>query len=76
MESPLRTFFAYIEYDLETRYYFGVIPSIHGAHTQGDTLEELRTNLKEVLELCLEEYDEPLDDMPQFVGLWQIEVDT
>ena|SRR3989338_5059304 len=27
------------------------------AHTQGDTLEELRGNMKEVLELCLEEAD-------------------
>jgi len=31
-------------------------------------------NLKEVLELCLEEYAGPLDELPQVVGLEQIEV--
>ena len=50
-----RTFTAYIEFDAETRLYVGTIPSVRGAHTQGATLDELRTNLREVLELCLEE---------------------
>jgi predicted RNase H-like HicB family nuclease len=65
------TFAAYIEFDPDTKTYFGMIPSIPGAHTQGDTLEELRANLKEVLELCLEEYD---GELPQFVGVLEIEV--
>jgi predicted RNase H-like HicB family nuclease len=30
-------------------------PEIEGCHTQGDTLEELLENAKEVLSLCLEE---------------------
>ena len=47
---------------------------IPGAHTQGATLDELHENLREVLELCLEEYDGSFDDMPRFVGLQQIEV--
>jgi predicted RNase H-like HicB family nuclease len=50
------------------------VPGIPGAHTQGDTLDELRQNLKEVLELCLEEYSGTPDDLPKFVGLQQIEV--
>jgi len=65
------SFTAYIEYDLETESYFGTVPGIPGAHTQGDTLEELRDNLKEVLELCLEDYD---GDLPHFVGVLEIEV--
>ncbi len=69
-----RTFTAYIEFDPETRLYVGTIPSVHGAHTQGATLDELRTNLREVLELCLEELGGPPDDLPQFVGLQQIEI--
>ena len=32
-----------------------VVPGIPGAHTQAETLDELQTNLKEVVELCLEE---------------------
>ena len=50
-----KKFFAYIEYDKESELYVGYIPSINGAHTQADTLEELNEKLKEVLDLCLEE---------------------
>lgn len=70
----MRTFSAYIEWDPETRLYVGVVPGIPGAHTQGATLDELHTNLKEVLELCLEEYKGSLEDLPHFVGLQQVEV--
>ncbi len=52
----MRTFTAYIEYDPETKLYVGIVPGIVGAHTQGETPDELQANLKEVLELCLEEY--------------------
>lgn len=60
----MRTFTAYVEFDPATRLYVGVIPGIPGAHTQGATLDELQENLREVLELCLEEYEGPLDDLP------------
>lgn len=52
----MRTFAAYVEWDPETKLYVGTVPGIPGAHTQGASLDELRMNLKEVLELCLEEY--------------------
>ena len=51
----MKVFTAYIEYDQETELYVGTVPGIPGAHTQGETLDELQANLKEVLELCLEE---------------------
>jgi predicted RNase H-like HicB family nuclease len=72
----MKTFTAYIEWDAETNLYAGTIPGVHGAHTQAASLDELRDNLKEVLELCLEEIGESgeLADLPQFVGLQQIEV--
>ncbi len=70
----MRTFAAYIEWDPETQLYVGTVPGIPGAHTQGATLDELRKNLKEVLELCLEEYKGSLDDLPRFVALQQVEV--
>jgi len=47
----------YIEKDPETGLYVGIVPGIPGAHTQAQTLDELRDNLKEVVELCLEEMD-------------------
>ena len=51
----MRTFTAYIEFDPDTNLYVGIIPNVPGAHTQAATLDELQHNLKEVLELCLEE---------------------
>ncbi len=51
----MKTFSAYVEWDPDTRLYVGTVPGIPGAHTQAATLDELRGNLKEVLELCLEE---------------------
>jgi len=53
----MRTFTAYIEFDTESNTYVGIFPGVPGAHTYGDTLDELHKNLKEVLELCLEEMD-------------------
>ena len=70
----MRTFTAYVEWDPETKLYVGIVPGIRGAHTQGASLDELHKNLKEVLELCLEEASGSLDDLPRFVGLQQVEV--
>ena len=70
----MKTFTAYIEMDIETGLYVGIVPGVPGAHTQAATLDELQRNLKEVLELCLEEYDGSNENLPKFVGLQQIEV--
>jgi len=42
-------------------------------HTQAATLDELRQNLKEVLELC---FEEQAVEVPQFVGIQQIEIEV
>ena len=55
MESTTKIFVAHVEWDSETELYVGIIPGIPGAHTQGETLDELRENLKEALGLCLDE---------------------
>jgi len=70
----MRSFVAYVEWDPESKLYVGIVPGVPGAHTQGASLDELRENLKEVLELCLEEYEGSTEDLPRFVGLQQIEV--
>lgn len=44
-------FNAVIERDLETGLLVGSVPGIPGAHTQGETIEEVRVNLAEVIEL-------------------------
>ncbi|MBI4711855.1 MAG: type II toxin-antitoxin system HicB family antitoxin [Planctomycetes bacterium] len=72
----MKTFTAYVEWDPATKLYVGIIPGITGAHTQAKTLDELHKNLKEVLELCIEELKSKgeLKELPQFNGLQQIEV--
>ena len=70
----VRTFTAYIEHDSDSNLYVGIIPGIPGAHTQGATLDELQKNLKEVLELCLEEFSGRIEELPHFVGVQQLEV--
>lgn len=65
----------YIEKDTETGLYVAIVPGIPGAHTQAESLDELQRNLKEVVELCLEEMDpEAKKQLPEFVGVQQIEV--
>ncbi len=66
---------AYIEKDIESGLYVAIVPGIPGAHTQAETLDELQNNLKEVLELCLEEMEpDAKQDLPEFVGIQQVEV--
>lgn len=50
----MRTFSAVIEKCKETGDYVGYIPGFPGVHSQGETIEELRKNLIEVLELLFE----------------------
>lgn len=70
------TFTAQIERDIESGLYVGSVPALPGAHTQAKTLDELQANLKEVIELCLEELtEEELAGLPEFVGLQQIMVE-
>jgi predicted RNase H-like HicB family nuclease len=50
----------------------GYVPGFPGAHSQGETLDELRENLREVIEMLLE--DEPAAFEAKFVGTQQIVV--
>lgn len=59
---------AVIEQDTATGYYVAYIPDLPGAHTQAETLEELQQNLKEVVELVLEDYDPKHKPESHFVG--------
>ena len=70
------TFTAHIERDPETGLYIGYIPSLPGAHTQAETLDELHKNLEEVAALCLEELAEKDLDRIQseFIGTQQVMV--
>ena len=68
-------FTAQIEKDPDNGLYTGIIPNLRGAHTQAATLDELQKNLKEVIELCLEEMStEEINSIPEFIGFQNISV--
>ncbi len=49
-----REFYVVIERD-EDGVYVGEVPQLAGCYSQGNTLDELMANIKEVIEMCLEE---------------------
>lgn len=52
MKTKVLSYRVIIEKD--GKYYHGYVPSLPGCHTQGDTIDETRINLKEAIELWLE----------------------
>jgi predicted RNase H-like HicB family nuclease len=63
----MRTFTAVIERDPDTGLYVGYVPGWPGAHSQGETLDELQANLREVVGLLLEDGEPRLE--AEFVGV-------
>lgn len=61
---------AIVERCKDTGLYVGYVPGFAGAHSQGETLDELNRNLKEVTSMLLEDGDPNLDT--EFVGIQQI----
>lgn len=68
----MRTFTAVVERDPVTQLFVGFIPGFSGAHSQGATLDELHTNLREVLGMLLEDGEPELE--AEFVGTQTISV--
>ena len=68
----MKNFTAVIERDADTGLYVGWVPGFPGAHSQGETLDELRSNLQEVIEMLLEEGDPRLESV--FIGTQTVEV--
>jgi predicted RNase H-like HicB family nuclease len=68
----MKTFTAIVERDSETNLYVGYVPGFPGAHSQGETLDELQENLREVIEMLLE--DEKVEYNTEFIGTQQIVV--
>ena len=70
------TFTAQIERDNEAGGYTASVPALPGAHTQAQSLEELWVNLKEVIELCMEELTEDeIGALSVFIGFQQITIE-
>ena len=68
----MRVFTAVIEKCPDTKLYVGFVPGFPGAHSQGETLDELNKNLKEVIEMLLEDGEPNLDG--EFVGTQNVVV--
>jgi predicted RNase H-like HicB family nuclease len=68
----MNIFTAVVEKDFDTNLYVGYVPGFPGAHSQGETLDELQSNLSEVIEMLLE--DEQTRFETVFVGTQQIMV--
>lgn len=62
----MTTYVAVIERDVDTGYYVGYVPNFPGAHSQAETLDELYADLREVIELLLEDGEPTLE--AEFVG--------
>lgn len=56
----------------ETRLYVGFVPGFPGAHSQGESLDELRENIREVIAMLLE--DGGPAHGSEFVGTETVEV--
>jgi len=66
----MRGFTAVIERCPQTGLDVGYVPGFPGAHSQGDSLDELNSNLREVIEQLLEDGEPQID--AEFVGLQQV----
>ena len=68
----MKTYTAIVERCTDTGLYIGFVPGFSGAHTQAESLDELNKNLKEVIEMLLEDGAPVLET--EFVGIQNIAV--
>ncbi len=68
----MKIYTAVIEKCSDTGLYVGYVPGFPGAHTQAESLDEFKDNLKEVIEMLLED-GEP-DYEAEFIGTQTIQV--
>jgi len=68
----MRTFDFVVERDPDTGVLVGYVPGWPGAHIQGADLDEVQRNLREVIEMLLEDGEPKLES--EFVGVRKIRV--
>jgi predicted RNase H-like HicB family nuclease len=68
----MRSFDIVIERDPDTGLFVGHVPGWPGAHSQGETVDELQENLREVVAMLLEDGEPRLES--EFVGVQTISV--
>ena len=68
----MRAYNYVVEKCSETGKYVGYVPGFPGAHSQGESIDELRTNMQEVVEMLLEDGEPKLET--EFVGTETVKV--
>jgi len=68
----MKDFTAVVEKCPDTGLYVGWVPGFPGAHTQAETLDELHENLREVIEMLLEDGEPHLET--EFIGTQSVRV--
>lgn len=68
----MKAYTAVIERCPDTGLYVGFVPGFAGAHSQGESLDELQRNLHEVIEMLLEDGEPDLQS--EFVGTQSITI--
>jgi len=68
----MKHYTAVVERDPATGLYVGYVPGFPGAHSQGETLDELNRNLQEVLSMLLEDGEPTLES--EFVGIQTVQL--
>jgi predicted RNase H-like HicB family nuclease len=68
----MKTYSAIIERCTQTGLFVGFVPGFPGAHSQGETLDELHRNLQEVIAMLLEDGEPELES--EFVGVQNVAV--
>ena len=68
----MREYTAVIERDPETGLYVGYVPGFAGAHSQGESREELNANLQEVIAMLLEDGEPAMDG--EYIGTQRVAV--
>lgn len=67
-----RDYYVVIERD-EDGIYVGEAPQLSGCYSQGETIDELMRNMREVIELCLDELDDE-SEITEFIGVQRVAV--
>ena len=68
----MKSYTAVIERCADTGLYVGFVPGFPGAHSQGETLDELNANLQEVITMLLEDGEPELET--EFIGTQSIRI--
>lgn len=68
----MKTYTAVVEQCPDTGLFVGYVPGFPGAHSQGETLDELNRNLREVIEMLSEDGEPKLE--AEFIGTQTVTV--